>query len=52
LAIGMMELPGKIPETGFLKPKFMDITIINEDNNIEIIRDEAWMFQFVREVKP
>ena len=29
------------------KPKFIEILVINEDGNIEALRDEAWMFQFV-----
>ena len=29
------------------KPKFIEILIINEDGNIEALRDEAWMFQFI-----
>lgn len=29
------------------KPKFIEIFVINEDGNIEAIRDEAWMFQFI-----
>ncbi len=31
----------------YLKPKFLDIMVINEDGNILIIHDEAWTFQFV-----
>ena len=30
-----------------IKPNFIDILVINEDGNIEVIRDEAWMFQFI-----
>lgn len=29
------------------KPRFIEILVINEDGNIEVLRDEAWMFQFV-----
>ena len=29
------------------KPKFIEILVINSDGNIECLRDEAWMFQFV-----
>ena len=29
------------------KPKFIEVLVINEDGNIEALRDEAWMFQFV-----
>lgn len=32
---------------GFMKPKFLDVMVINEDANIRIIRDEAWCFQFI-----
>lgn len=29
------------------KPKFIEILVINEDGNIEVLKDEAWMFQFI-----
>lgn len=29
------------------KPKFIEILVINEDGNIEALKDEAWMFQFI-----
>ena len=29
------------------KPNLIDILIINEDGNIEALRDEAWRFQFI-----
>lgn len=29
------------------KPKFIEILVINEDGNIEALRDEAWVFQFI-----
>lgn len=29
------------------KPKLIEILVINEDGNIEALRDEAWMFQFI-----
>lgn len=29
------------------KPKSIEILVINEDGNIEALRDESWMFQFV-----
>lgn len=29
------------------KPKFMSVMVINEDGNIVVICDEAWMFQFL-----
>ena len=28
-------------------PKFIEIIVTNGDGNIEVLRDEAWMFQFV-----
>lgn len=30
-----------------VKPKFIDILVINSDGNLEILHDEAWTFQFV-----
>ena len=29
------------------KPKFISVMVINEDGNIVVICDEAWMFQFL-----
>lgn len=29
------------------KPKTIEIMAINEDGNIEVLKDEAWMFQFI-----
>lgn len=29
------------------KPKIIEIMVINEKGNIELIKDEAWMFQFI-----
>ena len=29
------------------KPKLIEIIVINEDGNIEMLRDEAWRFQFI-----
>lgn len=29
------------------KPKIIEILVINEDGNIEALRDESWMFQFI-----
>ena len=29
------------------KPNLIEILVINEDGNIEALRDEAWMFQFI-----
>jgi hypothetical protein len=28
-------------------PKFLSVMVINEDGNIVVICDEAWMFQFL-----
>lgn len=28
-------------------PKILEVMVINQDGNIETIRDEAWMFQFL-----
>lgn len=30
-----------------VKPKFIDVLVIDEDGSIISIRDEAWMFQFI-----
>lgn len=30
-----------------IKPKFLEVLVINENGNLEIIRDEAWRFQFL-----
>lgn len=39
-------------DTGsYFKPKFLSVMVINEDGNIVIICDEAWMFQFLPIVK-
>ena len=29
------------------KPEFIEILVINENGNIEAIRDESWEFQFL-----
>ena len=29
------------------KPNLIEILVINDDGNIEALRDEAWMFQFI-----
>lgn len=29
------------------KPTFIEVIVINEDGNLEIIRDETWRFQFL-----
>lgn len=33
-----------------VKPKFLEVVAINEDGNIILIHDEAWMFQFIPKV--
>lgn len=42
---------GKYPDpsaTGSrFKPKFISVMAINEDGNVEVFCDEAWMFQFL-----
>ena len=38
----------KTPECGIDKPDRIEILCINEDGNIIALRDEAWMFRFVR----
>lgn len=32
------------PDDIIHKPKFIEIMVINEEGNIEMIKDEAWMF--------
>ena len=34
-------------EDTYKKPKLSEIVVINEDGNIEVLRDETWRFQFV-----
>lgn len=29
------------------KPRFIEIIVINEDGNIEALKDEAWRFRFI-----
>lgn len=29
------------------KPKFISVAVINEDGNVQVIRDETWCFQFI-----
>lgn len=29
------------------KPQFIEIIVINEDGNIEALKNEAWRFQFI-----
>lgn len=31
----------------YKKPRLIEVLVINEDGNIEAIRDEAWRFQFI-----
>jgi hypothetical protein len=38
-------------ETGIKKAEMLSVIIIDSDNNVSTILDEAWKFQFVREVK-
>ena len=42
---------GTRAETGFDKPKFLEVVIINEDGELRIVRDEAWCFQFIPKVE-
>lgn len=35
-------------DKGFKKIKFIEASVINEDGELAIINDEAWMFKFVR----
>jgi len=44
-------LPKPDGEGSYFKPKFLSVMVINEDGNIVIICDEAWMFQFLPVVK-
>ena len=34
-------------QCGWIKPKMLEVMVINEDGNIRIIIDEAWCFQFI-----
>lgn len=34
-------------EDMYKKPRIIEILVINEDGNIEVLRDEAWRFQFI-----
>ena len=36
--------------SSIIKPKFLDVLVINSDGNLEILHDEAWTFQFVPEL--
>ena len=45
---GIMFDDGKYPEPGkTVKPQFLEVIAINEDGNVVVIMDEAWMFQFI-----
>lgn len=33
--------------TGYRKFKFITVLVIDTNGNLKIIRDEAWMFQFI-----
>ncbi len=37
--------------SSIIKPKFLNILVINSEGNMEILHDEAWTFQFVPEVR-
>ena len=43
--------PAPKSEGCYFKPKFLSVMVINEDGNIVVICDEAWMFQFLPIVK-
>lgn len=49
-AISLMEIifPDSVDfEDIHKKPRIIEILVINEDGNIEALRDEAWRFQFI-----
>jgi hypothetical protein len=35
-------------ETGIKKPKFIEASFIDENGELAFIKDETWMFKFVR----
>ena len=35
-------------QTGIIKPKFLEITFVDEDGEIKVAVDETFMFKFVR----
>ena len=35
-------------ETGESEPKFLTVLVLNEDGNVKMLEDEAFMFQFMR----
>lgn len=47
LGIGMPENVDFAHRDTVLKPKMLDVMVINEDGNLVSIMDEAWTFQFV-----
>ena len=48
LAARMVFEDGEYPRLGeALKPKMLEVVAVNEDGNIVLLVDEAWMFQFV-----
>lgn len=49
-ALALMEViyPDSIDwDDTYKKPRLIEVLVINEDGNIEAIRDEAWRFQFI-----
>lgn len=34
-------------DKSIVKPYFLEVVAINEDGNVIVIRDEAWIFQFI-----
>ena len=48
LTASMIFEDGKYPWLGeAIKPKELEVVAVNEDGNIVMLMDEAWMFQFV-----
>jgi len=46
--MSVMFRENQCPEPGkTVKPQFLEVATINEDGNVVIICDEAWMFQFI-----
>lgn len=51
VALLKIGLPDPIPDNDTrIKPKFIDVLVINSDGNLEILTDEAWTFQFIPEL--
>ena len=46
LFVDMGKLEDNENKTRF-KPPFIEVIVVNEDGNLEIIRDETWRFQFL-----